>query len=50
MDKISQKMNKDYNEYYQEKLKNFPMMNIIKNTKKDKDNKNLVSCLKNIQR
>ena len=37
MDKCYQKMNKDYNEYYQEKLKSCPMMQLINHSKKDKD-------------
>ena len=37
MDKCNQVMNKDYNEYYQEKVKEFPMMKSIKLGKKSKD-------------
>ena len=37
MDKCNQIMNKDYNEYYQNKVKEFPMMKSIKFGKKSKD-------------
>ena len=37
MDKCNQVMIKDYNEYYQEKLKEFPMMKSLKFGKKSKD-------------
>ena len=37
MDKCNQVMKKDYNEYYQEKVKEFPMMKSIKFGKKSKD-------------
>ena len=37
MEKCNQSMYKDYNEYYQEKLKDFPMMKLSKHNKKDKD-------------
>ena len=40
MDKCNQVMNKDYNEYYQEKVKEFPMMKEIKLGKKTKDKNN----------
>ena len=40
MDKCNQIMNKDYNEYYQEKVKEFPMMKEIKLGKKTKDKNN----------
>ena len=40
MDKCNQVMNKDYNEYYQEKLKEFPMMKTTKFGKKSKEKNN----------
>ena len=40
MDKCNQVMNKDYNEYYQEKLKEFPMMKSTKFGKKSKEKNN----------
>ena len=40
MDKCNQVMIKDYNEYYQEKLKEFPMMKSLKFGKKTKDKEN----------
>ena len=40
MDKCNQVMNKDYNEYYQEKIKEFPMMKTTKFGKKSKDKNN----------
>ena len=40
MDKCNQIMIKDYNEYYQEKLKEFPMMKSLKFGKKTKDKEN----------
>ena len=40
MDKCNQVMNKDYNEYYQEKVKEFPMMKETKLGKKTKDKNN----------
>ena len=40
MDKCNQAMNKDYNEYYQEKLKEFPMMKSSKFLKKSKEKNN----------
>ena len=40
MDKCNQAMNKDYNEYYQEKLKEFPMMKSTKFLKKSKEKNN----------
>ena len=40
MDKCNQVMIKDYNEYYQEKLKEFPMMKSLKFGKKSKDKEN----------
>ncbi len=37
MAKCSEIMNKDYNEYYQEKMKEFPMMKLSKHNKKEKE-------------
>ena len=50
MDKCNQVMNKDYNDYYQEKMKEFPMLINSKLGKKskDKDNKNKIKNNKNI--
>ena len=50
MDKCNQVMNKDYNDYYQEKMKEFPMLINSKLGKKskDKDNKNKIKNNKDI--
>jgi hypothetical protein len=37
MANCSEVMNKDYNEYYQEKMKEFPMMKLSKHNKKEKE-------------
>ena len=37
MTKCSEVMHKDYNEYYQEKMKEFPMMKLSKHNKKEKE-------------
>ena len=51
MDKCNQVMNKDYNDYYQEKMKEFPMLINSKLGKKskDKDNKNKIKNNKDIK-
>jgi len=43
MEKCSQTIYKDYNEYYQEKLKAFPMMKLSKHGKKEKENRNIIN-------
>ena len=43
MEKCSQTIYKDYNEYYQEKLKAFPMMKLSKHGKKEKENRNNIN-------
>ena len=50
MDKCNQVMNKDYNDYYQEKMKEFPMLINSKLGKKSKvkDNKNKIKNNKDI--
>ena len=50
MDKCNQVMNKDYNDYYQEKMKEFPMLINSKLGKKskDKDNKKKIKNNKDI--
>ena len=47
IDKCSQTIYKDYNEYYQEKLKAFPMMKLSKHAKKEKENKNNLNTNEN---
>ena len=47
IDKCSQTIYKDYNEYYQEKLKAFPMMKLSKHAKKEKENKNNLNINEN---
>ena len=49
MDKCNQVMIKDYNEYYQEKLKEFPMMKSLKFGKKSKDKENKENTEKKIK-
>ena len=47
MEKCSQTIYKEYNEYYQEKIKAFPMMKLSKNAKKEKENKNNLNTNEN---